>query len=447
MASETRSWRYAIGMFGTSIPINMLVAFMAIYYTVELSVLTTAHIAGVMLVYAVIDALDNPVYGYLSDRTRTRWGRRRPWLVIGGPLLGLGLVAFFSPPGSLSPTGYLVWFAVMAILTQTADSLVNTNYGSLLPELFPQERRRARVNALRQAFQLVAIVVGVALTPALADLVGYPTTAMIYAPLAVAAILVAATGAREDMDRQHTPQPRLLPSVRAIFGAKTFWAIAITNGLYAGAIALLLAGTPFFVRYTLGLSPVNATILLATVILTSAVFLAFWAARVAKRGALRVWRLALAILAVSFIPMYFANSLLTAVAAGLLVGLGYSGVIATVDLVVARFIDADAAETGEHREGMIIAAFGFFNRLNALAKSLGFLGMFAIFGFANADDPGPRPGEAARFLMLVMPFVLVSLAALVSRLVRLPEPSTGGVPPADAQVAAESAQARGPAAA
>jgi GPH family glycoside/pentoside/hexuronide:cation symporter len=428
-AQETRTWRYAIGMFGTSIPINMLVAFMAFYYTDVLRVLTTAQIAGVLLVYAIIDAVDNPVYGYLSDRTRTRWGRRRPWLVVGAPLLGLGLVAFFAPPDSLDATAYLAWFACFAILTETADSLINTNYGSLLPELFPDEKRRAQVNALRQGFGLVALAIGLALTPTLAGLIGYPATALAYAVLAVSVILVMATGATEDGRRAHTPQPRFLGSVRAILGTGSFWLIAVANGLYAGATALLIAGVQYYVTYRLELAPATATVLLGTVIVASALFLLPWSRRVHRHGPVTVWRTALVVFAVAFVPLYFANSLLTAAAAGAVIGLGFSGVMATADLVVARFIDTDAARTGQHREGMIIAAFGFFNRLNALLKSLGFILVFAVYGFANANEPGPAPGEAARFLTVVLPCVLTVAAAVVSRFVRLPAP-----PPAHGRV-------------
>ncbi|MBU1749573.1 MAG: MFS transporter, partial [Chloroflexi bacterium] len=92
-----KSFNYAIGMFGTSIPINMLKTFAFTYYVLGLGV-TTTQWAAMMLIYAFIDALDNPVYGFLSDRTRTRWGRRRPWLVIGTPLLILGFIAFYNIP-------------------------------------------------------------------------------------------------------------------------------------------------------------------------------------------------------------------------------------------------------------------------------------------------------------------------------------------------------------
>ena len=95
--SRLKSFNYAIGMFGTSIPINMLKTYAAIYYVDQLG-LTTAQFALLLFIYTFIDAADNPIYGFLSDRTRTRWGRLKPWLVIGTPLLVLGFIAFYSPP-------------------------------------------------------------------------------------------------------------------------------------------------------------------------------------------------------------------------------------------------------------------------------------------------------------------------------------------------------------
>ncbi|MCT4573585.1 MFS transporter, partial [Bacillus thuringiensis] len=92
--------RYAIGMFGTSIPINLIRGSIILFYVDILGMDVRAY-AIVMALYAVIDAIDNPLLGHLSDRTRSRHGRRRPWLLIGAPLLAACTIALFSPPSVL----------------------------------------------------------------------------------------------------------------------------------------------------------------------------------------------------------------------------------------------------------------------------------------------------------------------------------------------------------
>ena len=68
---KTSSLRYAVGMFGTSIPINMFKTYAAAFYVMGRGV-TTSQLALVLFIYTFVDAIDNPVYGFLSDRTRTR---------------------------------------------------------------------------------------------------------------------------------------------------------------------------------------------------------------------------------------------------------------------------------------------------------------------------------------------------------------------------------------
>ena len=172
--SRLKSFNYAIGMFGTSIPINMLKTYAAIFYVDRLG-LTTPQLALILFIYTFIDALDNPVYGFLSDRTRSCWGRRRPWLVIGTPLLVLGLVAFYNVPAFLSGNSLLAYCMLFYILTGTLDSVINANYGALFPELFRTDASRASTNALRQAFQLVAMIISIALTPVVTGAIGYGT--------------------------------------------------------------------------------------------------------------------------------------------------------------------------------------------------------------------------------------------------------------------------------
>ena len=69
----TSPLRYAVGMFGTSIPINMFKTYAAFFYIDKLGLITTQQFFSCLFLYTFVDAIDNPVYGFLSDRTRTRW--------------------------------------------------------------------------------------------------------------------------------------------------------------------------------------------------------------------------------------------------------------------------------------------------------------------------------------------------------------------------------------
>ena len=120
-SAKLKSFNYAIGMFGTSIPINMLKTYAAIFYVDSLG-MTTPQFALMLLIYTFIDAIDNPVYGFLSDRTRTKWGRRRPWMVIGTPLLILCFVIFYNPPAFLAGKSLVAFCMLFYMLTGTLDS-------------------------------------------------------------------------------------------------------------------------------------------------------------------------------------------------------------------------------------------------------------------------------------------------------------------------------------
>ncbi|WP_157007931.1 MFS transporter [Agromyces laixinhei] len=421
----TAPWRYAIGMFGTSIPINMIKGSMILYY-VDILGLDVRVYAGVMIVHAVIDAVDNPVLGFLSDRTRTRWGRRRPWLVIGAPLLAASMIAFFSAPDSLDGLGLVLWFA---ILCEAFDSMLNANYGALLPELFPRERNRAVANSLRQGFQLVALVISLAVTPLLTTsvfgtedtTVGFTTTAVIYGAIATAVILFMAFSAKENPRYAAGARPRFFATLLTIIRNPRFWSIGVAGACYASAMALVLAGLQLYVRYSLGLPVANALYLQATVILCSAAGLVVWTRVIRRKGAAFTWRLAFVILALSFIPLFFAVDLVTALLAGLLVGAGYSGMLATNDLIVARVLDDDARRHGQHREGLFLSAFGFFGRLNGIITGLALASLGIVFGYNSGDDPGSRADVAWRVYLCVYPFILCVIGAVLARFIRVPD--------------------------
>lgn len=435
---QTPPWRFAIGMFGTSIPINVIKGSM-LYFYVSVLGMDAAIYAAVYTVYGIIDAIDNPIFGYFSDRTRSRWGRRRPYLIVGALVLLIGMIALFWVPDAVvaaKATMLVAWFATFAILSEAADSMINAAYGSLLPELFPQEKRRALANSLRQGFQLVAMIFSLGLTPLLArnilgcdvrdaacadPTVGYERLAVIYGVIAAAVIIFMALGIHERHGDVEEKRPTFLRSIRDIVTNRYFWTIGVVSALYGASMAMLMGGLQFYVDYALGGGALEATIMQGVVIFTSLGSLAIWTSIVRRRGAAWTWRLALPVCALTFVPLFFAHNLITGILCGICVAFGWSGMLATNDLIFARVLDEDARKTGIHREGIFLSAFGVLGRLNAIPTSIALLSLGWFFGYRSGAVPGPDPAMAWRVYMAIYPLVFMLIGTLISRFIRLPE--------------------------
>ncbi|MGC5617031.1 MFS transporter [Georgenia sp. Z1491] len=430
----SRRLAYAAGMFGSSLPINLVRGSILLYYVDTLGMDATAY-GIVMVVYAIVDAIDNPLFGHLSDGTRTRLGRRRPWLLVAVPSLVAVFVALFSAPTSLDGAALVAWFAVFVILTEAADSLYNANYTALLPELFRTEAERSVVNAVRQAFQLAAMVVSVALTPALTTRwlgsehgpEGFTRTAVLLGVVALLVMGAMVLSVREDAAVQHEPPTRFLPAIGGVLRTRELWLIGATTAGYGAALGLLISGIQLWMRYTLERPVAMTTPVLGAAILTAAAVLPAWAWLVRRVGAPRAWRWALTWLAVSFLPLWFVTSVPLAVVAAAVVGVGYGGVLATTDLVTARVLDRDARLTGLHREGVFLGTFGVFARLTGALGGLALATLEPLFGYVSGDDPGERPGLAFRVYTCLYPAALVGIAAVAARFVRVDD-EVGGRP-------------------
>jgi len=420
-SQATRPFDYAVGMFGTSIPINMFKTFAFIFYVDHLSAITAERFALILAVYTVIDAIDNPVYGFLSDSTRSPWGRRRPWLVIGAPLLALSFILFFNVPAFLGE-GSVFWYAlVMYMLTGTLDSLINSNYGALFPELFTTEKARAKTNALRQAFQLLAMIISIALTPMVTDKIGYSMTALAYSVLAVVVILYMAFNCHETPEAQALPKPQLFKTVIAIARNPKFWLYGLTNAAFFAALAVLQQSVSFFTKYVLEAEGMATTILLASVIVVAIIAIPVWVQIVKKLHLMKTWRVSLFYVTLTLIPLYFANSLVASVIVLVFLGFGYGGICVTMDIVGARILDEDKALYGVQREGTFASLTGVLNKTSGLFAALGFLLVSRIYGYESGEVPGPSPAAAGKFLVSVFPFAIMIFCCALSMFLRFKE--------------------------
>ena len=423
LTKKTSPFRYGFAMFGTSIPINMFKSFAAIYYVDTLG-LDMKQYALIPLIYAFIDAIDNPVYGFLSDNTRTKWGRRRPWLLIGTPLLVLFFILFYNVPSFVqSDKGMLlIYMLLMYILTGTLDSLVNANYGSLFPELFKKDEERAKTNGFRQICQLFAMAISIALTPMITDAIGYQLTSVIYGLLALAVMMYCFWGCHEpEINYEELEKPKLLDSIKALVTNPRFWIFGFAGAFYSAAFSLISQALPFYVKYTLGLGGSTTTIMLGIVLGVAVIGIVIWSRLAKKIPIMTVWRTGFIVMAVGFIPLFFVNKLPYAIAIAAVMGIGIAACHTTMDCIGAKIVDDDYRKHGIKREGIINSLMGVMNRLNGLYISLAFYVTSEVFGFVSGDEPGDNPALAARVLLCVFPAVATAVASVVTFFLKFPE--------------------------
>ena len=423
LTKKTSPFRYGFAMFGTSIPINMFKSFAAIYYVDTLG-LDMQKYALIPLIYAFVDAIDNPVYGFLSDNTRTKWGRRRPWLLIGTPLLVLFFILFYNVPGFIQSDKVMlfIYMLLMYILTGTLDSLVNANYGSLFIELFKKDEDRAKTNGIRQICQLFAMAISIALTPMITEKIGYQLTAIIYGVLALFVMMYCFWGCREtETNYEEMEKPKLIPSILALVTNPRFWIYGLAGAFYSAAFSLISQALPFYVKYTLGLGGSTTTIMLGIVLGVAVIGILIWSKLAKKMPIMTVWRIGFIIMAVSFIPLFFVKTLPFAIAIAAVIGIGVAACLTTMDCIGAKIVDDDYRKHGVKREGIINSLMGVMNRLNGLYISLAFFITSELFGFNNGDDPGENPALAAKVLLCVFPAVAMIIASVVTFLLKFPE--------------------------
>ena len=180
---------YTLSSLGVSIPVEAVAGIIGFYIVDEMN-LPAEWYAAFWVFYTIYNALNNPILGFLSDRTHSRWGRRIPYILFCGlPYVATFAMLFFSPfDGRTNPVGLLVFFGFIIVIWEGLYTAIATGYYGLLPEMFDSYTERTDVAAKMNIFQTIGLIIGVAVPPILAELVGWGWMAVILAVIAGIAI-------------------------------------------------------------------------------------------------------------------------------------------------------------------------------------------------------------------------------------------------------------------
>ncbi|MCM3272459.1 MFS transporter [Paenibacillus elgii] len=407
-------------MLAMMIPTQAFSSFYSYYYVEKLG-LGVGLATLARTIYLIWDALNQPLFGYLSDRTRSRFGRRKPWIVGSVPLFMLTFVIVFAVPDGLSGYSLFAWFLIALVLFESVSAILWVNYGALFPELFRGERLRAKASAIQQSFQIAAILIGSALTPVLFAAMGFGRMALVYAAAFAVFMLLCAATIRESEEARQEPPLRLLEAFRETLKNRAFWLFNLANSFAQTVNGLIGSMIPFYAKYVLRIPESQVSLLLASVFVSVIPLVAVWYWIVRRLGAVRSWRLSLAVYGLSVIPLWFGSHLTGGIAAGIAVGFGLAGFLVTPPVLSSQIIDRDFEQTGRRREGVYTAVGGFITRSSGLISALAFWVVGMLFGYVSGEQPGPDPQGTFRYLISVVPFCLLAVSFLIAVTFHFPD--------------------------
>ena len=248
---------YGIGDLSAGLMLNFF-GFFLLYFFVDLNGLGAATIGLMLLITKLIDAVTDPMMGAFADRTRTRWGRYRPYLLFGAVPLGVSMVLIFSAPESLGDTALLIWAYVTYTLCMLAFTAVNVPYGGLLGVISPSSRVRSKVTAYRMFFSASGgILVGALGTTLVRELgggdekLGILLTISCIAVVSVFCLLTTFATTKERIPPVEQ-NGSLSGDLGVLVRTGPWIAVAVAAILGVTSIAARAGTAPFFFKYVVG---------------------------------------------------------------------------------------------------------------------------------------------------------------------------------------------------
>ncbi len=417
---------YGIADLGISLLTASIQFFLLFFYTDIAGI--DPGLAGTALLVGKLtwDAINDPLFGYFSDRTRSRWGRRKPYMLMGAIPFGLTIWLLYSlPPGLMGVKAFLAVLGSF-LLADTAQTLVSVPYYALSAELTYDYDERTSLISIRMIFTVLGYILGAAATTAVAGFfmnlgwtrsAAYSGMGAVFGAVAVITTLVTVLGVKERPREELKPaQMSLWPQIRHVFKNKPFVQYMIISTIVSISFTLLTSLLPYLLTYQLNMA--NEISLVMLVLLgTIALFLIPWryASKKLNKGpayALGLFIASIAIVAAFFLPPG-PNPLIYVIA--FVAGLGFSAQYVFPWSMIPDVIEVDEAVSGERHEGIYFGVNAFLGKLTGAIGIAAAGWALELYGYVPDAVQTTRALFGIRFFFAIVPVIafLVALPLLI----------------------------------
>ena len=415
---------YGVGDVGNAMVNSAIQFFLLIFYT-DGALIAPALASSALLIGKIWDAVNDPLFGWISDRTSSRFGKRRVYMIFGAVPLAVSIVLLWRVPAGISDVAVFAWIAFTFIFYDSMNTLTSVPYYALTAELTEDYDERSSLTAFRMVLGVPAYLVGAALTPALVGLfaskqAGYAAIGIVYAVVAALVLWISAAGVRERREisesRSETPP---LAAFLATFRNRPFVILIVAYLIASIAFALIQTLLAYYLTYQLGMED-QVPVVMGLLLVTVGLFLFPWKMLSERwnKGPAYALGLGIAGLAVASTYLLPAGPSLAIYVIAIVAGIGFSAQWVFPWAMLPDVVEYDRLESGEHRGGMYYGVWGFAFKLTG---ALGIALSGWVLQLAGYVPNVPQTSETLQVIRLFFgPIPLVIILVALPLLIRYP---------------------------
>ena len=355
-----------------------VIAFWLLNYFTDTVGISAALTGIIIMVGRIWDAVTDPLVGYLSDRTKSRWGRRRPYLLFGSVPLFIAMVVMFTNPNIESQTWLFVWGVAVFCLLSTVYTVVNIPYSSLTPELTKDFHEKTSLNGYRFGFAVLGTLLGAGAALPIVNAfptrsAGFSAMGMIFGAAMMVTALVTFFSVREPAHREEEVREKFFESYRHVLKNGPFRKILFTYAMHILGVTVVSGILVYYYTYVVG-DEGQTTIALLFLLVTAMIFIPVSVVVSKRVGKKLTYGAGMAIVAVCAVVIAFTGDAVGSAytfALMIVAGVGLSTTYAIPWSILPDAIEWDALRSGKRNEGAYYGVWTFTSKIGqAIAIAL-----------------------------------------------------------------------------
>ncbi|MGL4369472.1 MAG: MFS transporter [Spirochaetota bacterium] len=336
-----------------------VIGFLLMNYITDEAGLAAGLAGAALMIGRLVDAVSDPLVGYFSDRTKSRWGRRRPWILFGSIPLGVAAFWMFRNPHITDQTALFIWIAASFVVLCVLYACVNIPYNALTPELTKDFNERTSLNGYRMMFAVVGTLTGVGAAMPIVSAFsnrtyGFMAAGAVFGIIITVTALITFFSVKEKTDLPIEQHTNVFSSYFEALKNKPFLCILIPWTSTTIGVTIVLASLTYYFKYVL-CDEKALTIALLIMIVTAMLFIPV-CVKVAKKVPKNITYMCGMIIlsAVVTIIFFFGHIFGTGFVYPLMIigGIGLSTNYVMPWSIIPDTIEYDYAHSGVRREGI-----------------------------------------------------------------------------------------------